>query len=294
MSVLMSASVHSIQRPGRRLRGSFGARWTLLLLCASALAGPLQAQDMSGQSTRPVEPEPERVEAAPEPDPYRRSELYLAARVGDVEPVRRLLEAGADVAQPSRTGLTPLHAAAARGHVDVARMLLANCADRDAQDLARRTPLHLAIAGGHTELADLLMRDGADTAARMPGGTTALRAAERYRRTEIVAQLREIEAQAALQAVAVDAASENGALAPVAAAPSDVRPRGTEGTRRFVQEKLAELGYDPGPIDGQLGGKTREAILAFKARIGQVSRGAEMTRCLVDRLAIEAGRRSNP
>jgi peptidoglycan hydrolase-like protein with peptidoglycan-binding domain len=70
----------------------------------------------------------------------------------------------------------------------------------------------------------------------------------------------------------------------------ETRPRGTEATRRFVQEKLTQLGYDAGPADGQLGGKTREAILAFQARIGQVSRGSELTRCLVDRLAIEAAR----
>jgi localization factor PodJL len=61
-----------------------------------------------------------------------------------------------------------------------------------------------------------------------------------------------------------------------------------------VQEKLVELGYDPGPTDGQLGGKTRDAILAFQARIGQISRGPELTRCLVDRLVIEAARRTAP
>jgi len=33
-----------------------------------------------------------------------------------------------------------------------------------------------------------------------------------------------------------------------------------------VQRGLAALGYDPGPVDGILGPKTRSAIRAFQAR----------------------------
>ena len=35
-----------------------------------------------------------------------------------------------------------------------------------------------------------------------------------------------------------------------------------------VQRELTELGYDPGPIDGDLGGRTREAAAAFAAAVG--------------------------
>ena len=35
-----------------------------------------------------------------------------------------------------------------------------------------------------------------------------------------------------------------------------------------VQSQLARLGYDPGPLDGLAGRKTREAVRAFQAALG--------------------------
>jgi hypothetical protein len=40
------------------------------------------------------------------------------------------------------------------------------------------------------------------------------------------------------------------------------------GTMQAVQGKLTGLGYDPGPIDGLWGKRTRDAILAFQQRAG--------------------------
>lgn len=278
----------------RYARAQLGLGLCVLALATPALSQEVSVQGVAAGARAAVAAAPAAGTASePEPERYQRSPLYLAARAGDVELVRRLLQEGASLDERNRAGLTPLHAAAAAGHTEVTRLLLANCADRDARDYAQRTPLHLAIAAGSGEIVELLLRDGADPIARRPGGSSVLRTAERYRRVELVERLRLAETPRA--PVATDGTTPGAALTDVSAGPLDARPRGSDGTRRFVQEKLAELGYDPGPIDGQLGGKTRDAILAFQSRIGQVSRSstAEVTRCLVDRLAIEAAQRSS-
>lgn len=276
------------------------------LALGALLAGAASAQDVAGASQASTTALASSASA--EPDRYQRDALYLAARDGNADLVQQLLQGGATLDEANRAGLTALHAAAARGHVAVAQLLLANCAEKDARDFARRTPLHLAVAGGHGPMVDLLLSEGADPVARRANGTTPLRAAERYRRVEVAERLRLAEAPLLPPTAAAPSpqGQQGGPLAAVAAGPTptpapvpgvlvpEARPKGTEATRRFVQEKLLQLGYDPGPTDGQLGGKTREAILAFQARIGQVSRGSELTRCLVDRLAIEAARRSAP
>jgi hypothetical protein len=43
---------------------------------------------------------------------------------------------------------------------------------------------------------------------------------------------------------------------------------------RAVQERLAALGYDPGPLDGIAGPKTRDAISSFQAALGLPPDGA--------------------
>jgi len=42
----------------------------------------------------------------------------------------------------------------------------------------------------------------------------------------------------------------------------------SKGQLQFIQQRLADLGYDPGPIDGAMGPKTREAIKAFQKQAG--------------------------
>ena len=66
--------------------------------------------------------------------------LLDAARRGEVEVVRSLLDGGADVNAARGDGLTALHAAAERGHLDVAGPVTA-------EDLAGRTALAVADIG---------------------------------------------------------------------------------------------------------------------------------------------------
>jgi peptidoglycan hydrolase-like protein with peptidoglycan-binding domain len=40
-----------------------------------------------------------------------------------------------------------------------------------------------------------------------------------------------------------------------------------------VQQTLKNLGYDPGPIDGHIGARTRRAIIAFQNDLGVAPTG---------------------
>jgi peptidoglycan hydrolase-like protein with peptidoglycan-binding domain len=53
-----------------------------------------------------------------------------------------------------------------------------------------------------------------------------------------------------------------------------------------AQQLLSELGYNPGPLDGIPGPRTRAAIESFQQSLGQPVTG-QVTPGLLDRLAIE-------
>ncbi len=52
---------------------------------------------------------------------------------------------------------------------------------------------------------------------------------------------------------------------------------------RSVQARLTTLGYDPGPVDGMMGPKTRSAIERFQGESG-LERTGEPTLGLLERL----------
>ena len=102
--------------------------------------------------------------------------IVEAAKKGDVETVRRLIESGADVDVAGGDGMTSLHWAAERGDVEITRLLLEAGADAAAGTrIGTYTPLHLAAEGGHTATSELLIESGADIAAATSrGGATPL------------------------------------------------------------------------------------------------------------------------
>jgi hypothetical protein len=55
---------------------------------------------------------------------------------------------------------------------------------------------------------------------------------------------------------------------------------------RRAQELLAQLGFDPGPVDGLIGPRTRAAVESFEQAKGLPASG-EVTPALIDRLALE-------
>ncbi|MEV5708729.1 ankyrin repeat domain-containing protein [Actinoallomurus sp. NPDC052274] len=93
------------------------------------------------------------------------SPLHYASRHGHIDPVRLLLEAGANPNITENYGFTPLHEAAENGHAEVTRALLTAGADPGG-GLAKpfesypvnATPLDIARIKGHQTIVDLLDR----------------------------------------------------------------------------------------------------------------------------------------
>ena len=100
-------------------------------------------------------------------------DLHKAAREGDADRVRELLDAGADVnvrnssnAVKLLRGGTPLqwtslHYAAYYGHLEIAEILISRGADLDADDPYYSTPLYLAAEQGYPEVVEFLISKGA-------------------------------------------------------------------------------------------------------------------------------------
>ncbi len=89
--------------------------------------------------------------------------LHLSSRQGEGGIVTALLEAGADAARFTDTGVTALHLAAQSGSADAVSALIEHGADVDARDTASsRTPLMYATAANRLEAIETLIGAGAD------------------------------------------------------------------------------------------------------------------------------------
>jgi len=83
--------------------------------------------------------------------------LHAAAQVADVETIRELLSAGADVNECDEFGFTPLHRAATAGEevdseqvIEALKLLLKHGAALENVEPSGRTPLYLAIEFSQT------------------------------------------------------------------------------------------------------------------------------------------------
>jgi ankyrin repeat protein len=92
--------------------------------------------------------------------------LSWAAHHGNLECMRTLLNAGADVNHATSTGYTPLHFVANRTDVKLAQLLLRKGAAVNARGECGFTPLHNAVYCDNVAVAELLLRSGADVEAR--------------------------------------------------------------------------------------------------------------------------------
>ena len=107
--------------------------------------------------------------AAPPPDSLER-----AIRREDVDMVRLLTEAGADVNAVDSFGETVLHEAIRRENVEVARLLIEAGADLNAVDSFGETVLHQATLNEDVGMVRLLIEAGADVNAGDYSGETVL------------------------------------------------------------------------------------------------------------------------
>jgi len=105
--------------------------------------------------------------------------LLFAARSGDADSARVLLEAHANVNDALPNGMTALVEAAHSGHEDVGILLLEKGADPDAAGVGY-TALHAAVLRSATRLANALLAHGANPNLRMTKGTPVRRNSEDF------------------------------------------------------------------------------------------------------------------
>lgn len=89
---------------------------------------------------------------------YQMELLHFAARDGELDLVRSVLDGGADVNEPAENSWTPLHFAAEGGHVFVVQFLLDRGADPGATTFEGYTPLDVAAVYERSSVAEILQR----------------------------------------------------------------------------------------------------------------------------------------
>lgn len=146
----------------------------VIMATAPALAGPLHDAARSGdlEQVRKLIDSGAHIE---DRDKTQETPLISGALAGHAEIVAELLKRGADVMARNDRGLTALHAAAYRGDLASAQVLLgAGAAVNDAADKFKVTPLILASEENHPDVVTALLDHGANLEQQERHGYTAL------------------------------------------------------------------------------------------------------------------------
>jgi len=127
-------------------------------------------------------------------------DVYEAVKHGDLEAVRRAVEANPSLKEEPYNDLTPLRRAAYYGHVGIVRYLVGEAgADKDKVGLYGATPLLYAAEGGHLGVVRYLAGEaGADKDKASVVGYTPLMRAAIFGHLEVVRYLLEKGADATL------------------------------------------------------------------------------------------------
>jgi ankyrin repeat protein len=100
--------------------------------------------------------------------------LIAAARDGDLQQVRFLLDSPVDVNSSKADGTSALHYAAHRDDLEIASALAKSGANANAANVYGVTPLALACTNRSTDMVDILLEGGADPNARLQSGESVL------------------------------------------------------------------------------------------------------------------------
>lgn len=113
--------------------------------------------------------------------------LHKACHNGELDNVKKLLESGEyDVNESGAGDRRPLHRAAGSNHVEVCRYLIEKGAKIDQPDKSGRTALHWAAISGHREAAELLVEKGANLMATTSSAMTPMHGAAEGGRVEVI------------------------------------------------------------------------------------------------------------
>jgi ankyrin repeat protein len=115
--------------------------------------------------------------------------LIEAAKVGDWEAVRALLDEGADVTATAPDGATALHWASYWDDLETAELLIRASADVNAANDLGATPLWIASLNGSVLMVRSLLEAGADPNAALLSGETPVMTAARSGSPEVVERL---------------------------------------------------------------------------------------------------------
>jgi ankyrin repeat protein len=111
--------------------------------------------------------------------------LHHAARNGKTEVVELLINLGANKEAKDVKGHTPLHYAVSYGNIDTVRFLIDSKADMEAKNDFEETSLHLAIDSGSIDIVRFLIDSKANVEAKTDEGNMLLHLAVTYRRRDI-------------------------------------------------------------------------------------------------------------
>uniref|UniRef100_A0A7S1KMJ9 Uncharacterized protein n=1 Tax=Percolomonas cosmopolitus TaxID=63605 RepID=A0A7S1KMJ9_9EUKA len=125
---------------------------------------------------------------------YRRtvdgvSPLWIACQEGHYEIAHELVISGSDINEPCNTGATPLLVAAQYGHAQIVRFLLENGANVNARQNTKETALMLASEEGHAEVVQELLTYNALVNSKDNDGVTALHISSLFGHIAVVREL---------------------------------------------------------------------------------------------------------
>jgi Ankyrin repeats (3 copies)/Ring finger domain len=126
--------------------------------------------------------------------------IFAAIEVDNIERVKQLAEAGADVNAKNREGFSALNTATKKGNLEIVKYLISKGANVNAKNLQGWTILHFTSAFGKLDIVQYLINNGADIHAKNGpsyGNKTALELAVRNKKmAELLQNYSKLEQEA--------------------------------------------------------------------------------------------------